>query len=40
MTLGIPEWWPGLGEGNGWVGGGNKMDAGMQGNGKAEGQKE
>lgn len=34
MTLGIPEWWPGPGVG----GGGNKMDAGMRGNGKAEGQ--
>ena len=41
MTLGIPEWWPGLERGKeGRVEGGNKMDAGMWGSGKAEGQTE
>lgn len=50
MTLGIPEWWLGLrgwgGRGGGvgiagdGLGGreGNKMDTGMRGIGKAEGQ--
>lgn len=49
MTLGIPEWWLGLGgrggsggvagDGIGW-GEGNKMDARMRGIGKAERQVE
>lgn len=50
MTLGIPEWWLGLGgrgggggvagDGIGRGGEGNKMDARMRGIGKAERQAE
>lgn len=43
MTLGIPEWWLGLGDGGvGWwvwgVEGRNKMDAGMRGVEKRKGK--
>ena len=42
MTLGIPEWWLGLGGGRGKRKGEdrNKMDAGMRGKEKQEGQTE